>query len=295
MKKTIKLFLAFIGLIIISATTVITIISCSSNNSYVKTNNSNINNKQTKNNNIGSSQKNSTSSSTISNNLQPCNNENFVISYNKLNQSIIKNNDNNKPYTSYDKALNEWTKIYAKLTSNKNTYEKVINTAIKSTIFNLFPNINTLVSEIKNEVRNNKITINELNTGIIHVKYMHNYYLDLFFAKNNDQFYSLIPNFYYTYIPIFNKNSFNLTINLNFGIYLYDFSTNKKEIVYTSNFVWELQNIKTSVFLSNQIPSRFSLTGVINQKNIFGNLEFNFVNKVLFKQNNTKQQRVSPL
>ena len=113
----------------------------------------------------------------------------------------------------------------------------MINTAIKSTIFNLFPNINTLVSEIKNEVRNNKITINELNTGIIHVKYMHNYYLDLFFAKNNDQFYSLIPNFYYTYIPIFNKNSFNLTINLNFGIYLYDFSTNKKEIVYTSNFV----------------------------------------------------------
>ena len=284
MKKTIKSFLGFIGLISISTISIATVISCSSINLIWHS--SNTNNKQHK--ITTSSQKNSLPFSNSSNKLQPFNNENYVISYNKLNQIIIKNNQTNQSFKNYNNALNKWNKIYNSIISNKKQCEEVINSSIKSTILNLFPNLNTLVFEIKNQITNNKITINELNNGMIPVKYLNNYYLNLFFAINNNQFYSLLPNFYYTYIPIFNKNSFNLTINLNFSIYLYNFSNNKKRIVYSSQFIWNLDNITYSTLLLNEILSRFSLNGVIKQSNTFAAIQFNCIHKLLFKQINTK-------
>ena len=275
MRKIIKLFLTTISLISISVTSIVAIVSCSNNEN------------QTKNNSIKPVSKNSISNSNKVDESQQAN-EKFVILYSNLNKNVIKNDKTNEPYDNYDLAFVEWRNIYHELISNQNEYEEVINTAIKSAIINIFPNFNNLVQKISNKLQNNLITTKELDEGIIQINYMQNSSLNFLIAKSNNQFYSLIPSFSYTYTPTFSKNTFSLTMSLDFQIYLYNFSTNKKILLYSSDFTWELSKIKISILLSNLIVSRFVNGGVINQKNIFGEVQFNNVHQLVFKQTNTK-------
>ena len=274
MKKITKLFLTTISLVTISMASIVTVVSCSNDN--------NLQNKKTK------LQEPKTSNSIPNKVIKPETNQKFVILYSDLNKTIIKDNKTNKPYDNFHLALIKWRRIYHELISNQNEYEEVINTAIKSAIFNIFPNFNNLVQEISNKLQNNLITTKELDEGIIPINYMQNSSLNFLIAKSNNQFYSLIPSFSYTYTPTFSKNTFSLTTSLDFQIYLYNFSTNKKILLYSSNFTWELSKIKISILLSNLIVSRFANGGVINQKNIFGEVQFNNVHQLVFKQTNTK-------
>lgn len=274
MKKITKLFLTTISLVTISIASIVTVVSCSNDN--------NLQNKKTK------LQEPKTSNSIPNKVTKPQTNQKFVILYSDLNKTIIKDNKTNKPYNNFHLALIKWRRIYHELISNQNEYEEVINTAIKSAIFNIFPNFNNLVQEISNKLQNNLITTKELDEGIIQINYMQNSSLNFLIAKSNNQFYSLIPSFSYTYTPTFSKNTFSLTTSLDFQIYLYNFSTNKKILLYSSNFTWELSKIKISILLSNLIVSRFANGGVINQKNIFGEVQFNNVHQLIFKQTNTK-------
>lgn len=278
MRKIIKLFLTTISLISISATSIVAVISCSNNENQTKNNSTKVTKPVSKN-PISNSNKVNKSKQT---------NENFVILYSNLNKNVIKNDKTNEPYDNYHLAFLQWRKIYHELISNQNEYEEVINTAIKSAIINIFPNFNNLVQEISNKLQNNLITTKELDEGIIQINYIHNSSLDFLIAKSNNQFYSLIPSFSYTYTPTFSKNTFSLTTSLDFQIYLYNFSTNKKILLYSSDFTWQLSKIKISILLSNLIVSRFANGGVINQKNIFGEVEFNNVDQLVFKQTNTK-------
>ena len=128
MKKSIKLTLGLLGISTISAITVGSVISCSNNNTNLASNN----NQDNKNSNNKSSSTNPNSS-----------NDTSFIPYSELTKTVTKE-------PSFAAALANWTQRWKQLTSNRETYLKMITNDFNACLsdFTKFTNTNPFLYNI---------------------------------------------------------------------------------------------------------------------------------------------------
>ena len=214
MKKSIKLTLGVLGISAISAITVGSVISCSNNNTNLASNN----NQDNKNSNNKSSSTNPNSS-----------NDTSFIPYSELTKTVTKE-------PSFAAALANWTNRWKQLTSNSETYLKMITND-----FNAFLNYSTQeansdptwISKICN-IKNTAITQSFDSVNV--------------FLNQNNTFnisFNLIAHFGYIENNKF-SNGFDLIqkiklLNATFKPYLfvyqYSSSNPNKQIVYSGEFM----------------------------------------------------------
>ena len=199
MKKSIKLTLGLLGISTISAITIGSVISCSNNNTNLASNN----NQDNKNSNNKSSSTNPNSS----------NNTSF-IPYSELTKTVTKE-------PSFAAALANWTQRWKQLTSNSETYLKMITN-----------DFNACLSLTTNFINNNPDDFFDNDAGLsighgvlLHISFSN---IQILLNKNNtfNISYDYILDFGYiknniSYPNVFTVQAKDVISNLSFSPYLF--------------------------------------------------------------------------
>lgn len=255
MKKSIKLILELLGITTISAITIGSVISCSNDN-----NNSN---------------NNSDSDVNVNQEGQTLSNPNtkFIIPYTDLSTNIINDPTTNKPYTSYNDALSNWTSTFNNLTSTQTQYENVIYDTIQSYLSN-----NILSAGGLDAYFSCPIALNTEN----------------FKAIINDINYSINTKIQFTKIQIsFNNKNVNLSFNVNETTYLMNDNTKTKYIIGEGEYNSNTSNISFAPVISWNLEENhffnhcFGALQVVNTGNIILTASL-FENRALYDLSSIK-------